>query len=239
MRALGIIGGMSWLSTQEYYRLINEGVQAGLGGVHSARLLLSSIDFQGMSDAMSRGEWTEVEGMLVAEARRLAEAGADAILIASNTMHMYAEPVETEAGVPVLHIADAVGAAIRAAGIPTIGLLGTRYSMEKDFYRARLKERFGVETLVPDEEERLRIDRIIFDELCAARFVEESRRYVIDAAHRLVDRGAAGIVLGCTELPLIVKAEDLPVRRFDTLAFHASAAVDFLLDATPDRLSSS
>jgi aspartate racemase len=229
MRLLGVVGGMSWLSTLEYYRLINEGVQRALGGSHSARLLLSSVEFQPLADAMGRGDWAPVRAALLEEARRLSAAGAQALLIATNTMHLFAEDVERAAGIAVLHIADATGARIREAAVATVGLMGTRASMEKGFYRERLKERFGVDSLTPDEPARARINAIIFDELCAGKFREESRRFVLEQAALLVSRGARGIVLGCTELPLIVKEEDLSVPRFDTLAAHAQAGVSFLV----------
>jgi aspartate racemase len=229
MRTLGIVGGMSWLSTLEYYRLLNEGVQRELGGSHSARLLISSVEFHEMADAMGRGDWPAVKGALLAEAKRLSAAGADAILIATNTMHMFAEEVEEASGVPLLHIADAVGSRIMAASMRTVGLLGTRYSMEKDFYRLRLRRRFGIECLIPEEAQWEKIHGIIFRELCEGKLLDESRRYVLEAAAGLVARGAEGIVLGCTELPLIVRQEDLPVARFDTMAAHAEAGVRFLV----------
>ncbi len=231
MRVLGIVGGMSWLSTVEYYRLVNEGVQKALGGAHSARLLVSSVEFQGMSDAMHRGDWGAVEGELLAEARRLAVAGAEALVIASNTMHLFAPSVEEAARIPVLHIADAVASGIQAARVGTIGLMGTRYSMEKDFYRVRLRQGFGIESVVPEAAERQEIHRIIFDELCAGRFIDSSREYALSVARGLVQRGAGGIVLGCTELPLIIRPGDLPVPRFDSLAAHAEAAVQYLLES--------
>jgi aspartate racemase len=221
---------MSWVSTLEYYRLLNEGVQKSLGGTHSARLLVSSVEFHQMSDWMARGDWDSVKGVLVTEGRRLASAGADVLLIASNTMHMYADEIQAAAGVPVLHIADAVGKRIAARGVRTIGLMGTRYSMEKDFYRLRLQQKFGIESLIPDENQRRRINTIIFDELCQGKFLDASRTLVLDAARELVGRGAQGIVLGCTELPLIVHPEDLTVARFDTMAAHAEDGVAFLLE---------
>ncbi len=226
---LGILGGMSWVSTLEYYRLLNEGVQKALGGSHSARLLMSSVEFQEMADEMARGDWAAVEKTLVDEGRRLARAGAEAVLIASNTMHLYAEQVQAAAGVPVIHIADAVGKRIAATPARTVGLMGTRYSMEKDFYRVRLREKFEIECLIPAEAERGRINSIIFDELVSGRFLEESRAFVIRSAGELIRRGAQAIVLGCTELPLIVKQEDLAVPRFDTMASHAEDGVRFLL----------
>ena len=233
IRMLGIIGGMSWLSTTEYYRLLNEGVQKALGGSHSARLILSSVEFQGVADAMARGDWPAVREVLVAEARRLSSAGAQAILIATNTMHMFAEEASEAGGVPVLHIADAVGEKIKARSLRTVGLLGTKYSMEKDFYRVRLSERFGIECLIPAEDQRERINAIIFKELCEGRFLDASRRYVLEAAQGLVARGAQGIVLACTELPLIVRQEDLSVARFDTMASHVERGVRFLLGDPP------
>ena len=229
MKTLGILGGTSWVSTAEYYRQLNEGVQKALGGVHSARLLVSSVEFQQYSDLMARGDWESVERGLRAEAKRLRAGGADAILIASNTMHVCAEAVQEAAGVPVLHIADSVGKLITEKKLGTIGLMGTRYAMEKEFYRVRLRERLGIETLIPSEPERGRINGIIFEELCQGRFREESRAFVREAADRLVARGAQGIVLGCTELPLIVKDDDLRVPRFDTMAAHVADGLRFLL----------
>ena len=228
MKTLGIIGGMSWLSTLEYYRLLNEGVQRLLGGSHSAPLLVTSVEFQGLSDSMARGDWEAVKDVLVREAKRLSGAGAEAVLIASNTMHLFAGEVEAAAGVPVLHIADAVGKKIEAAGLRTVGLLGTRHSMEKDFYSSRLRDRFGIECLIPDEQKRGRINTIIFAELCAGKFLDASRGFVIDAAHELSARGAQGVVLACTELPLIVHQEDLDVPRFDTMTAHVEEALGFL-----------
>jgi aspartate racemase len=229
MKTLGILGGTSWVSTVEYYRLLNEGVQKSLGGVHSAHLMVSSVEFQEYSDWMAAGDWAAVERGLRVEAKRLAAGGADAILIASNTMHACADAVQEAAGVPVLHIADSVGKRISGRGIRTIGLMGTRYAMEKEFYRVRLRERFGIESLIPPEDERTAINRIIFDELCREKFLEESRAFVLGAAARLIARGAQGIVLGCTELPLIVHDHDLAVARFDTMAAHAEDGVRFLL----------
>jgi aspartate racemase len=219
---------MSWLSTLEYYRLLNEGVQRLLGGAHSARLVLSSVEFQGLSDSIASGDWEAVKEVLVTEGKRLSAAGAGAVLIASNTMHIHAEAVEAAAGVPVLHIADAVGRKISAAGVQTVGLLGTRHSMEKDFYRLRLRERFGIECLIPDEEKRGKINSIIFAELCAGKFLDASRDFVIGAARELSARGAQAIVLACTELPLIVSQDDLDVPRFDTMTAHVEEGIDFL-----------
>jgi aspartate racemase len=229
MRLLGILGGLSWVSTLEYYRLLNEGVQKSLGGVHSARLLLSSVEFQEYSDWMAAGDWESVERGLRAEAKRLRAGGADALLIASNTMHLHADAVREAAGVPVLHIADSAGRLIAARSIRTIGLMGTRYSMEKDFYRVRLKEKFGIESLIPPEAQRNRINSVIFNELCQGKFIDDSRGFVLEAARELIQRGAQGIVLGCTELPLVIHDADLSVPRFDTMAAHVEDGLRFLL----------
>ncbi len=232
MRTLGILGGMSWVSTLEYYRLLNEGIRRELGGLHSARLVVSSIDFQGLSDSMADGDWAAVKTVLVTEAKRLAAAGADAILVASNTMHVFADEIEDAACLPLLHIADAVGVRIGSLSLGTVGLLGTRYSMEKDFYRKRLSERFGIESLIPAEEERAKINAIIFTELCEGKFLDASRAFVREEARRLAARGAQGIILGCTELPLIVQQEDLTVPRIDSMDAHVEAGVRFLVGDT-------
>lgn len=230
MKLLGIIGGTSWVSTREYYRLLNEGVQKAMGGSHSARLLISSVEFQELSVAMACGNWSTVRDALVREARRLASGGAEAIIIASNTMHLYADEIAAAANLPVLHIADAVGSLVAESAIRTVGLLATRHSMEMDFYRRRLGDGFGIECLIPEQAQRARIDAIIFGELCQGVFLEPSRRYVVEAARDLIGRGARGIVLACTELPLVVQQEDLAVPRFDTMAIHAEQGVRFLTE---------
>lgn len=229
MKLLGIVGGMSWESTIVYYRLINEAVRDRLGGLHSARLVLSSVEFQGYADDMAAGRWDEVERNLLSEADRLVASGVDGILIATNTMHMFAEAIAERSGLPVIHIADATGRAIVGAGAGHIGLLGTRYSMEKGFYKDRLAERFGIEALVPDESERLEINRIIFSELCEGRFLDSSKRRLLEIIKTLREKGIEGVVLGCTELPLILKPDDFDFPLWDTLGLHAFAAVDFML----------
>jgi len=229
MRILGIIGGTSWESTAQYYRLINEGVRDRLGGLRSAHMMLASVDFQDYSDAMAADRWEAVEAGLLGEADRLVAAGSEALLIASNTMHLLAESIERRSGLRVLHIADAAGAEIVRAGLGRVGLLGTRYTMEKGFYKDRFRERFGIESLVPSEGEREIVNGIIFDELCRGIFRDASKLELLSIVGRLVDSGAEGIVLGCTELPLAIRQADLELPLLDTLGLHARMAVDYLV----------
>jgi aspartate racemase len=228
MRTLGIIGGTSWESTAVYYRLINEGVRNRLGGLHSAHLVLASVDFQGYSDDMAAGRWDSVEAGLLDETDRLVGAGAEALLIASNTMHLMAESISHHSGLRVLHIADATGGAIKNAKLRRIGLLGTQYTMEMGFYKDRFRDSFGIESIIPGENERKTITGIIFDELCKGVFKEESKRMLIGIVDDLAAAGAEGIVLGCTELPLVIKQADIALPLWDTLGLHATMAVDFL-----------
>lgn len=229
MKTIGIIGGMSWESTVPYYRRINELVKARLGGLHSARLVLVSVDFAEVETLQSAGDWDEGGRVMADAARSLEAAGADCVLIATNTMHRVAPAVEAAVTIPLLHIADATGQAIAAAGLGTVGLLGTRFTMEQDFYRSRLAERHGISAVVPDAEERRYVDRVIYTELCCGVISEESRARFRTIIAGLVRRGAEGIVLGCTEIPLLVTAEDVTVPLFDTGELHARAAVEFSL----------
>lgn len=229
MRSLGIIGGMSWVSSAEYYRLLNEGVQKALGGNHSAPIVMSSVDFQPYSDLLARGEWERIRDALVSEAQRLARTGVEAIAIATNTMHMFADDIEKAAGLPVLHIADATAHRLHDAGYTLIGLMGTRHSMEKDFYRTRLKERHGIESLIPASPERERINAIIFDELCAGRFLDASKKFLLGVVGSLAAQGVQCVVLGCTELPLVIRQADVQLPVVDTMSAHVQACLDFML----------
>ncbi len=228
MKTIGIIGGTSWESTAVYYRLVNEGVRDRLGGLHSAHLLLASVDFQEYADNMAAGRWDEVEAALSSEADRLLAARVDALLIASNTMHIFADSIAARTGLPLIHIADAAAAAIKRAGVRRVGLLGTRPSMEKGFYKERLSRMFGIEAVIPEEEDRREIHRIIFEELCRGIFDEGSRRRLLAVIAALRSTGIEGIVLGCTELPLAIKQSDIDIPLWDTMGLHAAAAVDFL-----------
>jgi aspartate racemase len=230
MKTLGILGGMSWESTQSLYALINRGVAARLGGLHSARLLLHSVDFASIAAMQQAGAWAEAALLLGEAGAGLRRAGAEALLIASNTMHLVATEVERAAGLPVLHLVDATGEALRAARVRRIGLLATRFTMEQGFYRERLWERFGIETIVPDEAGRAEVHRLIFDELCHGRLEPTSREALRGQVAALADRGAQAAVLGCTELGLLLPADSpaaLPL--FDSTELQARAAVDWML----------
>lgn len=229
MKTIGLLGGMSWESTIPYYRLINEGIKQRLGGLHSAKILMHSVDFHEIEACQSSGEWDKAGEILAKAAAGLESIGAEGIVLCTNTMHKVAAQIEDRCQVPFLHIADATGRAIEKQGVSNIALLGTRYTMEQDFYRARLEREFSLNLLIPDAEERARINQIIFDELCLGTFTESSRRYYVQVIERLVAEGAEGVIFGCTEIGLLVPADRCPVSVFDTAALHASDAVDFML----------
>ncbi len=229
MRMLGLLGGMSWESTLLYYRLLNEGVKARLGGLHSAPLLLWSLDFAPVAEGQAAGEWDALGRKLGGAGRRLAQAGAEALLICSNTMHRLHAEIEATAGVPAIHIADATGAALRRAGRRRPALLGTRFTMEGAFYRARLAERHGVEALVPDEAGRTLVHEIIYEELCRGIIRSESKAAYLEVIGRLRAEGADSVILGCTEVTLLVGQLDTDLPVFDTTAIHAQAGVEFIV----------
>ncbi|QGW63482.1 amino acid racemase [Lysobacter soli] len=224
MKTLGLIGGMSWESTVPYYRTINQTVKEQLGGLHSARLLLYSVDFAEIEKLQHAGDWEAAGAVLADAARSLKGGGAQLLVICTNTMHKVADAVEAASGLPLLHIADATGDAIRARGITRIGLLGTRFTMEQDFYRRRLSEGHGLDVLVPEPDERDLVHRVIYDELCQGVIRDESRAQYRRVMDGLVARGAQGIILGCTEIGLLVGEDDASVPLFDTTALHARAA---------------
>lgn len=229
MRTIGLLGGMSWESTALYYRDINREVAARLGGLHSAKILLASVDFADIAALQSAGDWDGAGAVLGEHARALVAGGADLVVICTNTMHRVADAVEAAAGVPLLHIADPTGAALVAAGHRRIGLLGTRFTMEQDFYRDRLAERFGLDVVVPEADDRDLVHRVIFDELVHGIVTEPSRAAYRDVIARLAGAGAEAIILGCTEIVMLVGPDDSPVPVFDTTALHARAAVDAAL----------
>lgn len=226
MKTIGVLGGMSWESTLPYYRLLNQGVARRLGGLHSARVVLWSVDFHDIEILQDAGRWEEAGEELAAAARALEAAGADFLVLATNTMHRVAPAIEAAVGIPLLHIADATAAAVEQAGIARVGLLGTRFTMEQDFYRGRLEKRHGLEVLVPGPEGRETVHRVIYDELCRGQVREESRRTFARILRQLAERGAQGVILGCTEIGLLVTPEDSPVPLFDTTEIHAAAAVE-------------
>lgn len=229
MRTIGLIGGMSWESSAEYYRLINTAVKERLGGLHSARSLMLTVDFAAIEAMQVAGRWDEAGDALAEAARSLERGGADCVVLCTNTMHKVADAITAAVGIPLIHIADATAEAIRASGIGRVGLLGTRFTMEESFYKGRLSERHGLAVLVPEAEDRAVVNRVIYEELCLGVVRPESRAHYRAAMARLVERGAEGIILGCTEITLLVDASDSAVPLFDTTRLHALAAVAFAL----------
>ena len=229
MKTIGLIGGMSWESTLLYYQLLNQGVRERLGGLHSAKILLHSLDFADVEQLQVKGEWEQAGEMLGNAAVGLEQAGADMVLICTNLMHKVAPQVEAAITVPLLHIADAAGIAIQHQGLTRVGLLGARYTMEEGFYRQRLMDKFGIEVIVPEEEGRALVHQVIFDELCQGKFTDESRGSYLQVIESLRDRGAEGVILGCTEIPLLVKPEDTALPLFNTTELHARAALEISL----------
>jgi aspartate racemase len=230
MKTIGMIGGMSWESTIEYYRILNETVKARAGGLHSAKILMLSLDFAEVEQMQHQGRWGEAARLLVTTAQQLEAAGADFIILCTNTMHKAAGEIEQSVGIPFLHIADPTGAAIRTKGLKKIGLLATRFTMEEAFYKARLQEGFALEVLTPGSEERAMIHRVIYEELCLGRIVPDSKARYLETIQRLVDRGAEGVILGCTEICLLVKPPDVSVPVFDTTYLHAVAAANYAMN---------
>ena len=226
MQTIGLIGGMSWESTAEYYRVINERVKEHLGGLHSAKIVLYSVDFAEIEDLQQRGDWVQATALMVDAGKRVKAGGADFIAICTNTMHRMADEVEQLAGLEVLHIADATARAITVARVGTVGLLGTRYTMEQDFYRGRLETNHGLKVLVPDEDGRTFVHDVIYDELCLGVTKDESRGRYLEIIDGLVRQGAEAIVLGCTEIGLLIGPDDTDTLLFDTMRIHAEAVAD-------------
>ena len=229
MKTVGMIGGMSWESSLEYYRILNEAVKERLGGLHSAKCVLVSVDFAEIEPLQHQERWTEQAQMMVAAAQNVERAGADFLLLCTNTMHKLAEDIQAGIHIPFLHIADATARKIKASGIHKVGLLGTRFTMEQDFYRLRLEEKHHLSVLIPGEQQREVIHRIIYQELCLGIIKAESRMQYAGVIQDLAQHGAQGIILGCTEIELLVKPEDSPVPLFPTTRIHAEAAVDYAL----------
>ncbi|MBI4537783.1 MAG: aspartate/glutamate racemase family protein [candidate division NC10 bacterium] len=229
MKTIGLIGGMSWESSIQYYRIINETVKARLGGLHSAKSVMVSVDFAEIEALQHAGRWDEAGRLMAAAAQSLERAGADCVVLCTNTMHKLADRIQVGLRIPFLHIADAAGERIAADGLTTVGLLGTRFTMEEEFYRERLERGHGLRVLVPGPAERAAVHRVIYDELCRGVIREESRGRYVEIIRGLVAAGAQGIVLGCTEIELLVRPADSPVPVFPTTTIHAVAAVDFAL----------
>lgn len=228
MKTIGLIGGMSWESTVTYYQIINRLVKEKLGGLHSAQILLYSVDFQPIEECQSRGDWERSAELLSDAALRLEGAGADFILICTNTMHKVAPQVQAKLHVPLLHIADATAGALKAAGIDTVALLGTKYTMCQDFYKERLIQA-GVRVLIPEAADIELVNHVIFDELCLGRLEDRSKRKFLRIIDDLSRHGAQGVILGCTEIGLLIQQSDSPLPVFDTTLIHAARAVELAL----------
>lgn len=225
MKTIGLIGGMSWESSAEYYRIINEEVKSRLGGLHSARCILYSVDFSEIEAFQSNGEWEKAGELLGNAAISLENGGADFIVICTNTMHKVADSIQAKISIPILHIAEATADEIKKLGLTKVGLLGTRYTMEQDFYKSRI-EANGIQVLVPEQNERDMVNKIIFDELCLGDIQQSSRDYFRNVISMLASNGAEGIILGCTEIGLLIKQEDSAVPLFDTTRIHAIESVN-------------
>jgi aspartate racemase len=230
MKTIGLIGGMSWESSIEYYRIINQTVSERLGGVHSAKSLMYSFDFAAIEALQREGNWDQMTQEMINAAQTLEQGGADLLLICTNTMHRMAEEVQAAMNIPLLHIADAAAQAIKAQNIHTVGLLGTRFTMEGNFYRLRLQEKHGLKVLIPSETDRETVHRVIYDELVKGQLRDSSRETFIKIIESLKAQGAQGVILGCTEIPLLVKSSNVDIPLFDTMTIHAQAAVDITLD---------
>ena len=230
MKTIGMIGGMSWESSIEYYRIISEKVKEKLGGLHSAKSMMYSVDFAEIEALQHTGRWDEATQAMIEAARHVEAGGADFLIICTNTMHKMADEVEAAIGIPLLHIADATAETIKSQGLTKIGLLGTKFTMEEDFYRGRLVEKHGLEVLIPAAEDREIVHRVIYDELVLGEIKPESREAYKKIIEKLIAAGAQGIILGCTEIGLLVKAKDSRVPLFDTTYIHAVSAVEMALE---------
>jgi aspartate racemase len=230
VKRIGLLGGMSWESSAEYYRFVNEAVRERLGGLHSADCVLRSVDFAEVEELQRTGRWGEAAELLAGEARALAAAGAELLVLCTNTMHKVADSVAGAVGVPFVHIADTTAEAVRESGLATVGLLATGYTMEQDFYVGRLRDTHGLTVLVPDREDRRLVHEVIYEELCVGLVRERSRDELRRIIRQLVAGGAEAVLLGCTELDLLVRPEDSPVPLFDTTRLHAERAVELALD---------
>lgn len=235
MKTIGMIGGIGWSSSVVYYRLLNEMVNQRMGGDYSADILIYSIDFETFSEQerlAEQGNWSTLRRTMIDAGKRLKNGGADFIIICSNTMHSTAAEISEKTGLPILHITNATGKKIQKAGLKKVGLLGTRYTMEQGFYKDILEKNYNLTVITPDESERVLINSVIFDELVNNKITEEAKQQFIAIINHLVDRGAEGIILGCTEIPLLIQQDDVDVPVFDTMAIHAEAAVDYALNNT-------
>ena len=226
MRTIGLIGGMSWESSLEYYRIMNETVKEKLGLLHSAKCILYSFDFEDVARLQHEREWEKLTKMMIEAAQILEKAGADFIVICANTMHKMAEDIQNKINIPILHIADATSKKILEKNIKRVGLLGTKFTMEEDFYKGRLIDKYEIKVIIPNEEERQIVHKVIYNELCLGKINQSSKKKFKKIIQNLISNGAEGIMLGCTEIPLLIKQEDVEVPLFDTTTIHAKYAVE-------------
>ena len=229
MKTIGLLGGMSWESTATYYRVLNEGIKSALGGFHSARIAMVSVDFDEIEKLQRAGSWEQMAQLLAAAAKSVEAAGADFLLICTNTMHKVAPQIERAISIPLLHIADATAEQLIRDRIKCVGLLGTRFTMEQDFYKRRLTEKFGIEVVIPDIEDRKLVHEVIYDELCMGTIEDSSRSSYLKIIDRLKQQGAAAVILGCTEIALLVQQDHTPVPLYDTTEIHAQHAIRYAL----------
>lgn len=225
MKTIGLIGGMSWESSLEYYRIINEKIKQELGGLHSAQSLMYSVDFEEIKNLQHEGKWDELTTIMIDAAKRLEKGGADMIVICTNTMHKMANEVQESINLPLIHIADTTAQAIKDLNLKKIALLGTKFTMEQDFYKGRLTEKHGIEVIVPNDEDRDMVHKIIYNELCLGNIKESSKQEYIRIIEKMANSGAEGVILGCTEIPLLIKETDVSIPIFDTTTIHAEKAV--------------
>ena len=229
MKTIGLIGGMSWESSSEYYRTINKTVKERLGGLHSAKCIMYSADFEEIENLQHQGKWEELTKLMITFAQKLEVAGADFIVVCTNTMHKMAQEVENNINIPLLHIADATAERIIEKGLRKLGLLGTNFTMEEDFYKKRLKEKYDIDVIIPSDNDRKIIDNVIYHELCLGTINQSSKEKFKEIIKGLVSDGADGVILGCTEIPLLISQKDVEIPLFDTTTIHAKSAVEFAL----------
>ena len=227
MKTIGLLGGMSWESTALYYKSINEGIKARLGGLHSAKISLYSVNFEEIEKLQHQGNWDETSVILSNAAKSVEAGGADFLLICTNTMHKVASEIEAEISIPILHIADATAERLLTDGVKKVGLLGTRFTMEQDFYKSRLTEKFGIEVLVPNDDDRTVVHDVIYKELCLGEIKPSSKQQYLDIVKRLHEQGAEAVIMGCTEITLLIGQQDTSVPLYDTTAIHAEEAVNW------------
>ena len=225
MKTIGLLGGMSWESTQWYYQAINQGIKAKLGGLHSAKIALYSVDFSEIEQLQMQGDWQKAGEVLAQAALGVEKCGADFLLICTNTMHKVADDIQAKLSIPILHIADATAEELVKQGVSKVGLLGTAFTMEQDFYKGRLEEKYGLEVVIPNQNDRQIVHKVIYDELCLGHIQEHSKQDYLRIIKELANQGAQGVILGCTEIGLLVKQTDTQVKLFDTTSIHADAAI--------------